>query len=283
MNPQHANDYTDPEIQAVTSVLLELGQLLGAYREKIVLIGGGVPSLLFQGHFPSHVGTLDIDLNLDPDALGEGEYANLIELLEAGGYERGEPLKPFQLRRWVHLPEQVSAPIPVIIDLLMPRAASPKKNRPPLVEGLRVQAADGAEFALRYSVLHTIDDRMPDGTRNQVQLLVSSIPALMVMKGHALTKRIKQKDAYDIYYSVKHYGFEALAQACMPLLEEPGAREAYQLIAGKFRFEDDYGPVTVRRFLEEARALGDLSPEQVQVDAYRQVRAWLEFLGFSFP
>ena len=100
--PDTANDYGDREVQAVTSVLLEIGQVLGAYKERFVIVGGAVPWLLFPNARPAHVGTLDIDLNLDPDALSDGEYANLVESLERAGYERNQAgMRPFQLRRWV--------------------------------------------------------------------------------------------------------------------------------------------------------------------------------------
>lgn len=39
--------------------------------------------------------------------------------------------------------------------------------------------------------------------------------------------------------------------------------------------EHDYGPATVRMFLEESAALGDMTPQQVQTDAHMQVSAFL--------
>lgn len=41
--------------------------------------------LIEQPEFP-HIGTLDIDLTLDPEALGDGEYAELIRTLLNHGY-----------------------------------------------------------------------------------------------------------------------------------------------------------------------------------------------------
>jgi hypothetical protein len=35
-------------------------------------------------------------------------------------------------------------------------------------------------------------------------------------------------------------------------------------VAGKFRHAEDFGPRTVRVFLEESAALGEMTPEQVQ-------------------
>jgi hypothetical protein len=62
---------------------------------------------------------------------------------------------------------------------------------------------------------------MPKGGKNEVEIAVCSIPALLAMKGYALKGRYKQKDAYDIYYCVRNYpeGIDALAAACRPLLE----------------------------------------------------------------
>ncbi|MGH9494776.1 MAG: hypothetical protein ACRD3B_07255, partial [Candidatus Sulfotelmatobacter sp.] len=171
----------------------------------------------------------------------------------------------------------------VLVDLLMPRDAKTRRNRPALIAGLRVQGADAGEIALKNNVRLTVDGKMPDGRPNRVELLVASIPALLVMKGFALDGRDKPKDAYDIYYCVRHFpgGPKALADACRPLLDEPVARDGYSRIAAKFGAEDAFGPHTVSLFLGESGGFGDMSAEQVRVDAYRQVRAWLEALGLA--
>lgn len=278
MNPPDiARDYDERGSAAAYSVLIELGQVLGAYRQKFVIVGGAVPWLLMPNVQPSHIGTLDVDLNLSPEALTEGEYATLIESLGNAGYERDiDDLKPFQLRRWVRLDE--GAPIAIIIDLLMPDDAKTKKNRPPLVDGLRVIEASGGRVALDHHVERHIEGRMPDGRTNAVDLLVASIPAFLVMKGYALIGRDKKKDAYDIYFSVRNFegGQLALAEACKPLLTDESVVMGYRNIASKFRHEDDFGPQTVKAFLAESDALGEMSAEQIQVDAFMQIRSWLE-------
>ena len=71
----------------------------------------------------------------------------------------------------------------------------------------------------------------------------------------------------------------ALASECAPLLEDPVAREGYLNIAGKFSQEDGFGPETVRLFVEGSDALGDMTPDQIRTDAFRQVQAWLKGLG----
>ena len=175
------------------------------------------------------------------------------------------------------------APIAIIIDLMMPDDAKTRKNRPPLVDGLRVIEASGGRVALDHHVVHHIEGRMPDGRNNAVDLLVASIPAFLVMKGYALIGRDKKKDAYDIYFSGRNFegGPIALAEACKVLLTDESVAMGYLNIASKFRHEDDFGPQTVKAFLAESEALGEMTAEQIQVDAFMQVRAWLRALDLN--
>jgi hypothetical protein len=125
--------------------------------------------------------------------------AELVETLERAGYGRDiKELKPFQLQRAVDLGDG-GAPALVLVDLLVPREAKTRRNRPALIAGLRVQGTDAAEIALKNNGRLSVDGQMPDGRPNRVEVLVASIPALLVMKGFALDGRDKPKDAYDIY------------------------------------------------------------------------------------
>lgn len=45
--------------------------------------------------------------------------------------------------------------------------------------------------------------------------------------------------------------------------------------------ETTFGPHTVGLFLGESGGFDEMTPEQVRVDAYRQLRAWLEALGLA--
>ena len=83
--PQHADDYGDRTTAAVKAVLVEIGQILGSFRGKFAVIGGAVPWLLLSEPDMPHSGTIDVDLGLDPFALGDGEYAQLVEALLANG------------------------------------------------------------------------------------------------------------------------------------------------------------------------------------------------------
>jgi predicted nucleotidyltransferase len=137
--------------------------------------------------------------------------------------------------------------------------------------------------ALTHHVVQKLEGVMPDGRTNEVELLVATIPALLVMKGYALVGRDKKKDAYDIYFSVRNYSGDptALIAKCATLLDNEVARKGYEHIAGKFRHAEDFGPKTVRLFLEESAALGEMTPDQVQTDAFMQVSALLRGLGLG--
>src|SRR5208337_4978708 len=96
------------------------------------------------------VGTLDIDIALDAAALrDDDEYKTLIESLIGSGYEQRVELKKFQLVRQID-PKDGGATIDVIIDFLMPREVTLKKNKPVLIDNFAVQRADGVDLALRF-------------------------------------------------------------------------------------------------------------------------------------
>lgn len=278
--PQSAADYDDRTTAAVKQVLVEIGQILGSFKGKFAVVGGAVPWLLLGNEDMPHVGTLDVDLGLDPEALGDGEYATLIDALRGHGYHQREELRRFQLVRQVPT-EDGGAAIEIIVDFLMPRDAEIVKNSPPLISDFAVQRADGADLAVRFYQMVAIEGPMPAGGTNRVEIAVCSIPALLAMKGHAIERRYKQKDAYDIYYCIRNYpgGVGALAEACRPLLGHASGAAGYGFIASKFETAESYGPTCVRRFVEDTDVLRDRTPEQWQQDAFGQVDAWLRALG----
>ena len=110
---------------------------------------------------------------------------------------------------------------------------------------------------------------------------VASIPALLAMTGYAIAHRLKQEDAYDIYYSIRNFpgGIEALAVETEPLLKFESARTGCLHIAEKFRHPDDFGPTSVRQFVDRPDMLEERTADQWPQDAFGQVDAWLSALG----
>ncbi len=277
--PQSAADYDNRLTEAVKSVLIEIGQILGSFRGKFAVVGGAVPWLLLDNDDMRHVGTVDIDLGLDPEALGDGEYVKLVTALMKHGYVQDENRRKFQLVRSVATTDG-GPPIDVVVDFLMPRGAEITKNHPPMIDKFAVMRADGAELALRFYEMVQIDGPIPEGGVNSVRIAVASIPALLAMKGFALDGRYKQKDAYDIYYCVRNFpgGPEALAEACRPMLEYEDSVVGYKHIDAKFKTVDSFGPTSVRRFVQGTSILEERTLDQWQQDAFGQVDVWLRAL-----
>jgi hypothetical protein len=265
----------------VRSVLVEIGQTLGSYRGKFAVVGGAVPWLLLEESDMLHVGTADIDLSLDAEALADDEeYAGLVESLRAQGYETREELRNFRMVRTIY-PKDGGAPIDVLVDFLRPFDAVIAKNKPPLTTDFATQRAFGADLATRFYKLVAIEGDMPEGGRNTVLIAVASIPALLAMKGYALDGRTKQKDAYDVYFSIRNYpgGIEALVEECMPLLEHESGKEGFQHVASKFKHPEDFGPTCGRRFVEDTDVAGERSGDEWQQDAFGQVDTWARAMG----
>ena len=254
--PQSANDYDDRTTRAVKSVLVEIGQILASFRGKFAVIGGSVPWLLLENADNPHVGTLDVDLSLDAEALQDGQYADLIHELMGQGYDKTKSTRDFQLQRTVPATDGGPA-IEILVDFLMPKHADIEKNRPKLIENFRVQRADGADLAVHFHQLVAVSAKTPTGGQNTVEIAVCSIPALLAMKGYAVELRQKRKDAYDIHYCVLNYpgGVGALAEDCRKLLEHESARTGYEFINAKFETVESYGPISVRLFVEESAVL----------------------------
>ena len=97
--PQSAAEYEERTVRAVRAVLIEIAQVLGSFRDRFVIVGGAVPWLLLDNDAMRHVGTVDVDLGLDAEALGGGDYARLVDILKEHGYAQDEARREFQLAR----------------------------------------------------------------------------------------------------------------------------------------------------------------------------------------
>ncbi len=93
----------------------------------------------------------------------------------------------------------------------------------------------------------------------------------------ALVSRLKEKDAWDIYYCIRNYpgGIKLLAQEFSQLLDNKLVQEALVNITEEFASPEHIGPKHVADFEEitdpEERAL-------LQRDAYERVNALLGLL-----
>jgi Nucleotidyl transferase AbiEii toxin, Type IV TA system len=251
-------DYSADQVEAARSVLLELVHLLGEYRDDIVVVGGWVPQLILPPGPTPHVGSIDVDLALNHRNLREAGYATIQAVLARRGYEQ-DPRQPFIYHRTVVVNGNA---IKVEVDFLAGEyeGTGAKHRTQPVHEG-RARKARGCDLAFDFYVETSIEGRLPEGGRDQARIRVSSAVAFLVMKGMALHDRLKEKDAWDIYFTLINYpgGLDALAGEIRPCLHHALVQEGFRKIAEKFASPEHVGPKFIADFEDlqeqEARAI----------------------------
>ena len=268
-------DYTDEAVAAAKSVMLELFHLLGEYRDDIVLIGGWVPALLVPGGDDPHVGSLDVDLALDHRKLAEAGYRSIERLLESRGYEKDDA-QPFKFWRTV---ATASRPIRIEVDLLAGQyGGTGKGHRTQKVQGVRPRKARGCDLAFDAPVELDVEGELPGGGLDRASIRVVAIVPFLVMKAMALADRLKEKDAYDIYYCVLHYpgGVAALVADFRPHVGHGLVQEALGNIREKFATPAHIGPKHVADFY----GVTDRDAREILLrDASERVMAWVGALN----
>lgn len=273
------SDYLEPEIQACSSVLLEIMTVLGEFRENIVIVGGNVPPLLISSAKEKYPGTLDIDLALDFQHIKDDTYKTIIETLLARGYYQKEDGQPFIFYRDVE--DGLGNKITVEVDLLAGEyGGTGEGHRHQMVQDARARKARGCDLVFESAAKIILTGTLPNGAINKVTVKVATIGPFIAMKGMALWEGMKEKHAYDIYYCCKNYpgGLVPLVKEIRPLVKNNLAKEGLGKIKAKFATVNGLGPAVVADFLEIS------DPEEragVQREAFELVNALMEELDIE--
>jgi hypothetical protein len=250
--------------------------LLGEYKDDMVLIGGWIPEVLLPHQSGPHVGSMDVDLALNHMKIRDEAYKMIQDLLKSRGYQQGE--QPFIFFRNVRVGDHE---VKVQVDLLAGEyEGTSKSHRHQKVQGVQARKVRGCDLAFEMSKEIRVEGTLPNGAHDAVSLRVASIVPFFVMKGMAMETRMKEKDAWDIYYCLLNYpgGIDALAEEFRPHLHHGLVREGLQKIAGKFSSEKAFGPKSVADFDE----IDDPEEqERIQRDAYERVKALLDKLEIT--
>lgn len=268
-------DYSADQVEAAKSVLLELVHLLGEYRDDIVVVGGWVPQLLLPQQPMRHVGSIDVDLALNHKTLQDVGYASIQKLMLERGYE-ADPRQPFIFHRTVMVK---GSPVKVQVDFLAGEyEGTGTKHRTQAVQEGRARKARGCDLAFELYVETRITGDLPTGGRDEVQVRVSSVVAFLVMKGMALYDRLKEKDAWDIYFTLTNYpgGIDALAEELRPHLGHGLVQEGLRKISEKFASVEHMGPRFVADFDDVQE---DEERARIHRDAFEKVDYLLRELG----
>lgn len=269
-------DYSEELVKAAHSVLLELFHLLGEYREDIVLVGGWVPEFLFTADDTHHVGSIDVDLALNHVKLKEQGYQSIKSLLAEKGYIQGE--QPFIFHRKFMVDDNE---MQVQVDLLSGEyEGTGKSHRHQKIQDGLARKARGCDLAFQNPTVITVEGELPNGAKDSVQIKVSSIVPFLVMKGMALDDRLKEKDAWDIYYCLLNHpkGMDHIVEEFRPHLQNKLIIEGLQKIAKHFESVKSLGP----KFVAEFEEIIDVEEREMRErDAYERINRLLEELGIQ--
>jgi hypothetical protein len=265
------SQYGEREVNACKSVLLELVHLMGELKDEMVIIGGWTPSFLFpKAREPQakamldpaiftpavfdtdepHIGSLDIDVALNFSNIPDDTYQTILKAFLKRGYTRDKD-QPFRFFRKVRV--EGADPVEVEVDLMAGEyGGTTRGHRTQKVQDIRARKARGCDLAFDSSITVTLEGELPDGGKDKVSFKVAGIVPFLVMKGMAMHDRMKEKDAYDIYYCVEHFpgGTSKLIAEFSSFSRNKLVLEGLGKIRGKFASVKHVGPVWVADFLE---------------------------------
>jgi hypothetical protein len=236
-------------VEAAHRVLLEVARLLYDYREGLVIVGGSVPGLILDPSLPEHIGTIDVDIALDQNMIQEVGYRSIMQLLSKRGYVQGD--QPFIFYRALQIDGQE---ITVEVDFLAGEyGGTSKRHRTQVVQDMHPRKARACDLAFQDPIQITIEGILPEGGKDRASIQVASIVPFLMMKAQALNSRLKEKDAYDIYYCVSNFpgGLDALVESFRSFPDHPLIHEGLAILSEKFSSADSAGPVFVTNFLDE--------------------------------
>ncbi len=262
-------DYPPDAVEAAKSVLVELVHILGEYRDDMVIVGGWVPPLLMPDS-TGHVGSTDVDIALNHLADNDEAYSRISTSLKVNAY-RQDDSQPFI---WYREVTRGTATVTVEVDFLAGEYGGRGRNRRTQhVQDLQPRKARGADLLFGETIQREIEGRLPSGALDTVMVKVAGVVPYLVMKSAALNTRIKQKDAYDIWFILANYpgGVTAVIEEYRPFIDHGLVRETVTILEGKFASPTHFGPASVADFLE----LDGDENELVRRDAFERVQALL--------
>jgi hypothetical protein len=252
--PTTAAGYKSEQVELVRATCLYVATKLGDIMDELVVIGGLVPSLLIeQDDLPdgtdAHVGTMDLDVGLTLALLDEGRYRTLTERLHRAGFEQdlnqqGKPTR----QRW-----KIERRGKVTVDfLIQPSLPDDRGGKLRNIEpDFAAVIAPGLHLAFQDRERIELSGRTIMGERATRKIWVCGPGAYVVLKSLAFRLRGENKDAYDLYYLVRNYkkGVDDVASRLRPLLGDPSAQQAIDILKDDFLAHGNVGPRRVAEFI----------------------------------
>ena len=286
MAPRLSGDYGEPVTRASFSALMELGTVLGAYRDALVLVGGWVPYFLLEdnrGHDADfrHVGSIDIDFAVNPDIVDSAGYAEIVELIRERGYsqrkaENGQPIL-FSYGKMLGSPVD-GREYSIQVDFLtVAGTGTAGRHRYRNVQpGLPARIVPGCELAFSHNYKRKIRGELPDDGETVLDIRLLDISGCLGMKGIVLGERYKEKDAYDIFSVVSRCleNPKTVARKVSPFAGEAGMKKGLDKIREKFRDQRADGPNWVAAFM----SMDAEERKRINAEAYVKLKEFIDEL-----
>lgn len=251
-----ASQYTPTLRKACHSVLIELIHILSDFVDDIAIVGGWVPELLIPNAVEEHIGTIDIDLALNPINISKNVYSTINKLLTKHNYKQNDKDNAqFKYFKTVKINGDAYT---IEVDLLTGEylGQTGRNRRHETIQDVKPLKARGVDLVFNRTETVRISGDLPNnGGKDTVICKIAGIVPFIVMKGIVLKNRRKEKDAYDIEYVLRNYradatGIGAIAELMAPDLDHATVKEALSNIENAFLSPDHYGPTDIITFLE---------------------------------
>jgi len=270
-------DYSAQEVNVCLSVMVELLTILGEYRNNMVLVGGWVPYFLLIEKGREHTGSTDIDLALDFNKISDSTYKTILQLLKKHGYKQGN--QPFIFNRIIESNNKTQYKIE--IDLPSGEyGGTGRSHRTQKIQDIHARKSRGCDLVFQYNFTYSLKKEMPDGSVNELRIKIADVIPFLVMKGMALWERYKEKDAYDIYFTILNYkgGVNKLIKIFNPVKSNNLIKEGLGKIGAKFDDINTIGPSWIVKFLE---IQDKEEADRIKRDAYERINFLLEKIGIE--
>lgn len=250
-------------------MLVELVNLFDEYRDDIRIVGGWVPDLMFPNE--AHVGSVDVDVLINHMTLKDSGYQTMAKILLKNGYEE-HPEKYFSFIKVVEIDgEEYIVDVDILAGMY---GGTALKKRSQHIQGVKALKVTGGNLAFEFPPQQMkIEAERVDGAIDTAVVNVVAIVPYLIMKTAAMG-RGKAKDAYDIYFIIKHYigGLDLLAEEFNNVADKPIIQEMKEKLYEKFASEKHAGPKDVIDFLD---LIDEDEIEMTMRDAYEQINALL--------
>lgn len=278
------DEYTPEAVRACEKALRTIVSRVGAWGPRLILFGGMAPRYIVDSPppgSPEHTGTTDLDVvvGVQIEVADDGVYTKLQrELRNTGFHEADEGSWAWERR--------VDG-VRVVLEFFCPVEPAGRpgrlKRNPGGEAGSSLSAIQlrGAGIGGRDCRTRTLSGEVLDhGGHRDVNIQVVNILPFLMLKAFALESRDKEKDAYDIVWTLNAFGEEGPKSAAEAATESPIADHeevaaAIQILSNRFAGPEAQGPSNYARFFLGGRENAEDERTRLRRDAQGTVQVFM--------